>query len=53
MTPIDSLHNMKQFWFPNDGSTTTIHRFDADEISLTIDGDLAFVTQKTGFRFFL
>lgn len=47
LAPIDSLHNMKQFWFPNDGSTTTIHQFDAAELSLKIDGDIAYATQRT------
>lgn len=47
LAPIDSLHNMQQFWFPKDGSTTIIHQFDAKELSLTIDKDLAYSTQKT------
>ena len=51
MSPIDSLPNIKQFWFPNDGSTTTIHLFDADELSLNIQGPLAFATQKTILEF--
>lgn len=28
LCPFDSLHNIRKFWFPNDGSTTTIHQFD-------------------------
>ncbi|MEO1263760.1 MAG: nuclear transport factor 2 family protein [Bacteroidota bacterium] len=48
LCPIDSLSNMRQFWFPNDGATTTIHRFEADELSLKIiNAELACTTQKT------
>ena len=48
LCPMDSLKNLRQFWFPKDGSTTTIHRFEADEISLKIiSNELACTTQKT------
>ncbi|MEQ1745572.1 MAG: SMP-30/gluconolactonase/LRE family protein [Saprospiraceae bacterium] len=30
MCPFDSLHNIRSFWFPTDGSITTIHQFDID-----------------------
>lgn len=44
--PIDSLHNLRKFWFPKDGSTTVIHRFDFEILSMHFDGDRAFTTQK-------
>ena len=47
LCPIDSLHNMQQFWFPNDGSVTTIHRFEAEELSLKVLDNLGYATQKT------
>ena len=48
LCPIDSLSNMRQFWFPKDGSKTTVHRFEADEISMKIiSKDLACTSQKT------
>ena len=48
LCPIDSLDNMRQFWFPKDSSTTIVHRFETDEISLKlIDENLACTTQKT------
>ena len=28
--PVDSIQNIKQFWFPKDGSITTIHQFDIE-----------------------
>lgn len=47
LCPIDSLDNMRQFWFPNDSSITTIHRFEASELSLEVLDTLGYSTQKT------
>ncbi|MBL7825400.1 MAG: DUF4440 domain-containing protein [Saprospiraceae bacterium] len=47
MAPIDSLVNIGAFWFPKDGSTTTIHAFENEILSLEFDGDMAFTAQKT------
>ena len=47
LCPIDSIENMSDFWFPKDGSITTIHRYEAQEIGLKLMGDLAVTTQST------
>ncbi|MFN0174424.1 MAG: YybH family protein [Saprospiraceae bacterium] len=47
MCPIESIANIRQFWFPNDSSLTLIHGFDNDIIELSGEGDMAFSTQKT------
>ncbi|MEK7256224.1 MAG: hypothetical protein AAB316_15840, partial [Bacteroidota bacterium] len=47
LCPIDSLLKISQFWFPKDGSTTTIHRFENEILTSSISGDLGFTTQKT------
>ena len=50
LCPVDSLKNMRQFWFPKDSSVTTIHHFAAEEISLQVMGSLASTTQKTSLE---
>ncbi len=47
LCPIDSIDNLKAFWFPNDGSKTTIHRFEAEELALKVLDTLGYSTQKT------
>jgi ketosteroid isomerase-like protein len=48
--PIDSLHNMRDYWFPKDGSVMTIHRFDFDILSINSDGDKIYTSQKIGLN---
>lgn len=47
LCPIEGLEEMGAFWFPDDGSVTTIHRFEAEDLSASVLGDLAVTTQKT------
>ena len=47
LDPIDSIGNIKKFWFPHDGSTTLILKFDTDVFCTKIDGDYAITTQKS------
>ncbi len=41
MTPIEGKNNIRAFWFPEDGSTTTINQFETEIISLDVRDTLA------------
>lgn len=47
LCPIDSLPNIKAFWFPADGSVTTIDRFTNDISYLKIDSSIAYATHES------
>lgn len=47
MCPIEGYEDILAFWFPEDGSVTTIHRYEAEELGLVILGDLGVTTQRT------
>ena len=51
MAPIRGWEEIRQFWFPEDGSQTIIHAFTADEMCLQVDDSIAFATQKTFLDF--
>jgi histidine triad (HIT) family protein len=43
MAPVTGLDAIRQHWFPADGSTTTIQRFDYTLDELKLDGNVAYV----------
>jgi sugar lactone lactonase YvrE/ketosteroid isomerase-like protein len=48
MCPFDSLQNIRKFWFPTDGSTTTIHQFDLELQDMhALGSDLIFTAQTS------
>lgn len=47
MCPVNGLAEIRQFWFPNDSSTTVIHQFENEIVEISGDGDLAFCAHKT------
>ena len=44
LKPIQGKENIKAFWFPNDGSVTTIHNFNTKEIAFQTMDTLAIAT---------
>ena len=44
LCPIDSLKNIRNFWFPKDGSHTIIDHFDIQPLNIYIDRDTAVST---------
>lgn len=47
MAPIKGSPAIRDFWFPKDTSTTTIHEFTSEILSLTVDDSVAHTSQKT------
>ena len=47
LCPIEGLEDMRAFWFPEDGSVTTIHRYEAEDLGVSVLGELGVTTQKT------
>jgi uncharacterized protein (TIGR02246 family) len=47
LSPVKGITAINAFWFPNDSSITTIHKFDSRMINLEVQGDLAHSTQET------
>lgn len=47
MCPVEGQQDMRAFWFPDDGSVTTVHRYEAQELGLTLLDDLGVTTQTT------
>lgn len=45
--PIEGLEGMRAFWFPDGGSVTTIHRSKAEDLGVSVLGELGVTTQKT------
>jgi len=46
LCPIDSLHNIKKFWFPGDGSVTIIDSFTTELLHVKVMDTLAVSTKK-------
>ncbi|HMQ48009.1 MAG TPA: DUF4440 domain-containing protein [Saprospiraceae bacterium] len=44
---IEGLDALREFWFPKDGSLTTIHQFESEVLSVDIQGNTAASFQKT------
>ncbi len=44
LCPIDSMKNIRQFWFPHDKSKTTIDHFQINDFCIHVDGDTAVST---------
>ncbi len=47
LTPIEGKENIRAFWFPKDSSTTVIHKFDTEVISLKLMDSLAIGTHSS------
>ncbi|MBL7979898.1 MAG: PD40 domain-containing protein [Bacteroidetes Order II. Incertae sedis bacterium] len=47
LVPIKGFADIQAYWFPQDGSETHIHGFDLDVISVKVEQNMAFTTQKT------
>ena len=47
MCPIEGLDDIRSFWFPDDGSVTTIHRYEAEDVGAAVIGDVGVTTEKT------
>lgn len=46
-TVIEGIDALRAFWFPKDGSLTTIHQFESEVLSVDISGNTAASFQKT------
>ena len=44
LCPIDSLNKIRNFWFPDDGSKTTIDHFEIKNLATRVEGDTAYAT---------
>jgi ketosteroid isomerase-like protein len=47
MAPVKGIQAIEQFWFPDDSSITTIHKFTNEIKNLEIEKDIAYSTQKS------
>ena len=47
LCPIKGIGKIEEFWFPNDGSVTTINTFKTELVVLSIRDTLAFATHTT------
>lgn len=47
LRPITGTAEIRKFWFPKDGSVTTIHHFTSDILLLDGDDQVAMTSQKT------
>ncbi|HCR48937.1 MAG TPA: hypothetical protein DIW24_04865 [Bacteroidetes bacterium] len=47
LVPIKGFANIQAYWFPQDGSETHIHAFDLEVISVKVEQNMAFTSQKT------
>ena len=45
MTPIRGKHKIIEFWWPSDGSTTTINRYEIEILEIGGDGDWAYTLE--------
>lgn len=48
--PIVGRDAVRAFWFPNDGSVTTIHKFTSEIVTVRVDDNVAFTAQSTTLR---
>ena len=44
LKPIEGIENMAEFWFPNDGSKTTINAFETEVVDIKVKDTLAIIT---------
>lgn len=51
MAPVTGMDAIRQHWFPADGSTTTIQRFDYTLDELKLDGNVAYVRGTSTLSF--
>jgi ketosteroid isomerase-like protein len=47
MCPIEGIEAIRLFWFPEDGSVTTVHRYEAENLGARLFEDLGVTTEKT------
>lgn len=51
MAPKKGKNALKEFWFPNDGSETTIHNYDVEILDLQGSGNLAVTLERGSLSF--
>ena len=47
LAPIEGKENMRAFWFPKDGSQTTINSYETELVGIDITDTIAISTQKS------
>lgn len=51
LLPIQGLDSIRNFWFPNDGSITTIHSYDLEILDIGGAGDFAYTYERGNLSF--
>ena len=51
MAPKRGRAEIESFWFPDDGSETTIHRYQVEILDLRVSEDLAYTVEKGSLSF--
>ncbi|WP_420315730.1 YybH family protein [Ekhidna sp.] len=46
LSPIQGIQDIKNYWFPNDSSTTTIHSYDVELLNLKGTDSMAYSLEK-------
>jgi ketosteroid isomerase-like protein len=47
LKPVTGIRAIREFWFPNDSSSTTLHQFTSDLKDITVIDQIAHSTQET------
>ena len=46
LTPVEGIENLKAFWFPDDGSSTTVNIFESELLGFDLRDSLAIATRQ-------